>query len=594
MRSCNYPTYLEVQNGDYTITESDCGGPSIPIYSGRCYNPSGSVSVDLSEVARNRLGWGNVVFPSNQGIESTDYQSRILAIGSDGGSQILFSMSSGIKYSTDGGITFADGDAISATINSIAFNPSGTRAVVAGSRIVDYNVYYTNNAGGNFIPVNSVVDAISSCRYCNNVFVLGSQDGSSYYYSPDGITYTKRERSFSGSYIYDVVYFSGYYCFAVGDYVSVSPILGTSDSFMDNDLGASVLGLATDGTTIVCVGSGGMIKTAQSPTGPYTGSEVGYSTINGICFGDRFVAVNSAGEVCESAGGTSWKRTQIYDSPLDCITYANGAYWIGARDGHLIKYVPASSIEVLNDFVKDFEIQGRSTSIAYDYNTKYVSELGPFRVCNNPIRNEVCEGQAVALTTQGEECNQSKELQILRNGTAVDSWISVDRGLRFWANATGDVGDTCTLRALYDGSNYDVDYKIVGGCIRYIIYYINKSGGLDWLLVKGNTTVTYVNTPYEIDTAYDRSSPSNHQHKTIQNTARRQWSMYLGDMNTQQAAMIDEVKLSPALWVYDRQEDLYFAANLTENSFAESKFIDLKKPVNYQITLLQSQEIIRK
>lgn len=228
---------------------------------------------------------------------------------------------------------------------------------------------------------------------------------------------------------------------------------------------------------------------------------------------------------------------------------------------------------------------------AYDYNTEYISDIGTERMNNDAMSYDIVPGQFATLSFYSES-TESKTVTATLNGTTVDTRTTSARSFQYWLD-TSDLeaqeGDTLVLAV----GGYSVTYTFADPCsYRYVLYYVNKYGGVDSLLIKGRVTESLSNSPYTINGFYDRSRPGNFQRRTIQNTATRSWEFNTAYMTVEESEKIDHLTLSPKVWMQDLDSGLMYAALISDSS-VEVKRGKLSER-RYAITVSQSQDIIRR
>lgn len=140
-------------------------------------------------------------------------------------------------------------------------------------------------------------------------------------------------------------------------------------------------------------------------------------------------------------------------------------------------------VVVYDDTPTDPQFKG---TVVYDYNTDYKSELTDIRYLNNPITNYIDMRQNVPVSAA---CvNSNSNFEYYRNGVLVSS-PAITSSLQYalyWVNVKSlDVEPGDTLRFGLKDVGYS-EYNVVSQCRnRFVLYYVNKAGGLDCILCGG-------------------------------------------------------------------------------------------------------------
>lgn len=400
--------------------------------------------------------------------------------------------------------------------------------------------------------------------------------------------------------------------------------------------GLTLRGITYHDGQFLTVGDRGIMSIGGTDINSWTAiPSIHGANLESIIYTDRWVTVGESGTVRYTNDPFGdWAVDYPVDDNLNDIAYSNGVYYIvgdnvilTTRDfetydvssvitslnsivvngnnivavGEYITYsevIDYGSYIVDSGLVKTITVGNTSYVVAYDYNTDYISEIGSKRLNNDPIRNELIIGQYASLSFYDEYCNSAKTITVSLNGAEILTESTSLRSVQFWFNTMlveANDGDILTLTITTNSGVYEVEYKLIDRCKnRYVLYYLNKYGGIDSLIIKGQYRESFNNDSFRIDTFYDRSEPSNFQRRVIQNTAVRRWEFNTGTLNDEQAAKIDHLLLSPRIWVHDLETNLKFAANTSSQNFSVNKFIDDRRQPYYTINLEQSQDIIRR
>lgn len=251
---------------------------------------------------------------------------------------------------------------------------------------------------------------------------------------------------------------------------------------------------------------------------------------------------------------------------------------------------------LLNDYSLDDE---EAYTIAYDYNTSYVSDIGDRRLNNNFISHDIVPGQLISLSYYDINCSNFKTIRASLDGEEVGVSTSNLRAMQYWLDTTYLELEEASELTLEIDDNTDVHtiiFNIIPPCrIRYVLYYVNKLGGLDTLVMKGEYSESDTFDRTQINTNYDRSLPYNFQYKTILHTDKKTVTLNTGYLNNEQSSRMDHILCSPKMWLHDIKTGLIHAAYLDSTSFSINRHpVFGNKLNNYGIQVTIAQDIIRR
>lgn len=246
-----------------------------------------------------------------------------------------------------------------------------------------------------------------------------------------------------------------------------------------------------------------------------------------------------------------------------------------------------------------FDSDSSAFVFAYDYNTDGISDIGDYRLNSDPIKNNIRKGQYVTASYYDLQCNISKALSVKVNGGQVVGETSQNRHIQYWVDTTlldVNEGDTLSISITRpDGAIDEVEYNVEPDCYRYALYYLNKFGAVDTLLIEGAVTESYSNDRFMINNHYDRSEPMNHQYQVIQNTALKSYTLNTGDLSDAQSKKMDHLMLSPKIWLHDLEDEIIYAAYISNPSYAVNKrSVNNETYNNYTFDITIAQDIIRR
>lgn len=351
----------------------------------------------------------------------------------------------------------------------------------------------------------------------------------------------------------------------------------------------------------VLVGEEGNIAT--SPNGSrWTSQKVGTTAWNDVTFNESqeiFYVVGTGGGILQSS---DFKDVSIIESPETLygvysqgnVLIVVGSYYIFARVTLYGTFIQDAGL------VKDFSIDNSPATytVAYDYNTEYISDIGSFRLNSDPINNEFVIGQYLTLSAYDELCDNAKTITVSLNSSPIVTDTTSNRSVQYWFDtiySEASPGDIITISISdANGNEYSVDYKCTNACVRYVLYYVNKYGALDTLILKGDVVEQFGNDQYLINKNYNRLLDYDFQRKVISNTIEKVYHCNTGGLLTDQASKIDHLLSSPKVWIHDLELATIRAAVIDTNNYQiRTTRTDNDLP-SYSFNLLQSQDIIRR
>lgn len=588
-----------VANGSYNITEGECSASSV-VYKGNAWSPEGSNNIDIASFGRNLIGLESVSTPEfpeigdDEVIVQTIGNSTFYDIAYNNGLYVL---------GTNGGIAYSN-DGINWNTVSIPNLLNASKIVHGSDKFVTissdgYTSYSTNGINWSS-PIQLGQYTFYDLKYLNGYYIIAGSGG---YIgrSEDGINWDYVIADYAGI-IYDWtgIVFSTRYS------VINNTAYGNKRWMYSSDLINWNIGDLTVGPTgapidRIFVNSVFFMATSS---GLYRG--INGTTYDQILTGNfRSIKYNDGVYVAAGNGNqyysTNGRDFISLDLNLNTFTgiYAGGRYIFGALYGTIATIIPAqiySSFLECNDLVRDYSLVKNggiidSETIAYDYNTEWISDIGTERLNNRPIKNTLQRGFPFVISGYRESCNEASTIEVLLNGQEYGSGTVSCRSFNYWVLPNLNIGDVITANAV-GGS---VEYTVVSGCSRFALYYVNKYGGIDFFILSRDSYFYNRNSQFSIDTNYDINEPSSHQYKVIQNTDLVYMRAYTGELKLSESRRIDEMLLTPKCWLYDSETEVFYAAVIEQNSFEVNELHKNNRDLNnYTFDIQFAQDIIRR
>lgn len=138
-------------------------------------------------------------------------------------------------------------------------------------------------------------------------------------------------------------------------------------------------------------------------------------------------------------------------------------------------------------------------------------------------------------------------------------------------------------------------WKMVDGCYKYALYYLNAYGGWDTLLIEGSTQVTDNLTRHTRDAVYDNTEIQNRGTYNYLNEISKTFTLHTSWLSDDEASRMHHLLNSPNVYLLDMETNEMMPVVLT-NTTTEYKTYKGNggKLVNYTIEATLAQERIRR
>lgn len=240
-----------------------------------------------------------------------------------------------------------------------------------------------------------------------------------------------------------------------------------------------------------------------------------------------------------------------------------------------------------------FTVSSGSTSInynvIYNYNTDYILESPDSGILNNPLCFEVDERQLLFLSGHGA-IPYSYSVSGGSSGNAIGTGNSIQLYQVNLNNLSLTDGQIITMTST--GVSYQ--YKVINSCSnRFCIYYVNKAGGLDFMLCSGRDTENW--NPARIDAKLfdDRKNRLYFQQTRIYQEIDKQYELNTGLLNYGYGLDIDELINSPKCFIHDLDNSTITSCLITDTSY-RIKQLPYDTLIQYTFNVKESQKQIRK
>lgn len=216
-----------------------------------------------------------------------------------------------------------------------------------------------------------------------------------------------------------------------------------------------------------------------------------------------------------------------------------------------------------------------------------------------PINGHIAYGQWVIYSLYS---GSSIQYQVTKANGSI-STITVQTGVptgltgSSFEEAVGDnnvifkVADTNARKMTIGGR----EYRIVGGCHRYALYYQNAYGGWDTFLIEGNHLQEDSLTRHTREAEYDNRNIGNRGRVNYVNEIDKSFTFHTSWLNDEQSSRMHHLLNATNVFLYDIAEEEMIPVIL-ENTGTQHKTYKNNgaKLVNYEIKVTIAQERMRR
>lgn len=234
-----------------------------------------------------------------------------------------------------------------------------------------------------------------------------------------------------------------------------------------------------------------------------------------------------------------------------CAQYLDPKYELLNLNGSLSTAV--------DDSVKTFIISpGGTFTVCYNYNTDYMLEIPTGASLNFPATDFVDPRQLIGSSTLGA------------------SGITLSQN-----KPSGSVG------SVIDVGGYQ--YQIIRECPnRYAIYYMNKAGGLDYLICSARATDRYSTARTNARLYNDGTNRLSFENTRVYQDITKQYTLNTGWISEERAQNIDHLVFSPKAFIHDLENDTLTACMVDDTSFTLKRHRS-DGMINYEFNVSESQ-----
>lgn len=232
-------------------------------------------------------------------------------------------------------------------------------------------------------------------------------------------------------------------------------------------------------------------------------------------------------------------------------------------------------------------------TVFYNYNTDYISEYSDIGYLNEPILQDADPRQYLTLTAYNTTGANTFSYQINRN-TAINVPGTFVKAFEVFALDLSQLSlsphDTLTITANGESFVYHITYECRN---RFVLYYVNKYGGLDSLLCQGKRVESFSATRTDVRLYDNRLSRKDFQATRINQDIDKSYQLNTGLLDDEGASRIDNLIYSPKVWIQDLDKGTITSCLIDDNNYSVKTFRN-DRLITYQINVTESQQYIRK
>lgn len=201
-----------------------------------------------------------------------------------------------------------------------------------------------------------------------------------------------------------------------------------------------------------------------------------------------------------------------------------------------------------------------SVDFYYDWSYDYARVYGNEPILSAPILRTIPRNAPLVFSTT----NQASRVEFIDLGAYNPSFsVAFDIAGQYTLSGTPIATNVVDLSAQsLDGYSIArvtsgtqvVDYRLVEGCYRYMLYYLNAYGGWDFLLVEGKDVMTDKYTRHTLGKSINNSTSRARATRNYRNDIARKWLLHTLIIDDAGAENMHHLLGSVDVYLYDLQE----------------------------------------
>lgn len=232
----------------------------------------------------------------------------------------------------------------------------------------------------------------------------------------------------------------------------------------------------------------------------------------------------------------------------------------------------------------------------YDYDYKAIENNLKYPNLTNPIQDYVDKRQYFLWSVQdyyNSALNTADTTPVIIDYEFIGQTVQDSYTI---SNAQNTI---CTrvdnMEAIHIRTRGTESIEVRDTCAEYCLYYVNKKGGWSWLLMNGTYLKNNKITTKSYNTYLNNSLSSNFQNSQYLKQIKESWKLNTEYLNDEQTMKMEDLLMSPVVYLHNLNEDLLIAVTIDETSVDVKTFMNQKKkPYQYSFTVNNSQTKFRR
>lgn len=306
-----------------------------------------------------------------------------------------------------------------------------------------------------------------------------------------------------------------------------------------------------------------------------------------------------------------WPRgigTSNFSSQLSPFLYR--VEGITVDSGYYVYILPDNPVEIhkiTNDLVTtDPNNSGNNGSnvvlVANDYNESCISELMQYtpRILSVFVNNKIDPRQIIFFGGYTDDITMTLSVDAGGQNTISHNFFSQFSGsngqIRFILGNSANLGSQVNFQISSNYASKTLNIPIVP-CYaeRYVLYAVNRMGGITHLLLRGRPLVSFSRSNFDIETQYDRLSQVGRSIRRIHTAINKRWELNTGYLSESEAFHIDDIVNSPKIVLHDLEENRLYAVNSANNTIErKTRIRNRQRLIEYTLNFTEARTEIRR
>lgn len=216
----------------------------------------------------------------------------------------------------------------------------------------------------------------------------------------------------------------------------------------------------------------------------------------------------------------------------------------------------------------------------WSYNKDYIGNES--QCLNKPIRYTYVKGQY--------------QTPSYRNMTATNYVMSTEWGVVFpaYKNSVASIQLSTSYSSATKSDDWNT-YNVLDACGQIVIYYVNDIGGIDSFVCRDVHTKTAQKKMQYINKEYNTIDPYRHSQERYVGERMTTYTVNTGNLTDYEASRMDEIFLSPMIWMQKIGEDeVPKAGYIPDSSIQLQSYLNQGKRIpRYEFEIKTNNKVIR-